>query len=665
MPPRFNKNHAGIYFLLGGLTAAVLPLLSHLPIWTAILCFVLLLWRLLHETKHIPLPGKFITPLMVIAIIAAVFYQYQTIIGRVPGSTLLLSLICLKLMELRSLRDVSMAVQLAFFAVLAGFLFDQSFLTALLMFIATVLLFCALLNFHHNKANYVSTIEVERSHILMTLKTMAYAIPLTLLLFTLFPRLNTSFWALPEDAIQADVGLSDEMSPGKVSQLSNSTKVAFRVQFDDKVPANDQRYWRGPVLWFFDGETWSSPERDNVQEPYVSLIKDKAEPLKYTITLEAHNKHWLFALDLPTDVPYDSRFTPDMQLLSTKPINKLTKYQLGSHLQYRLPLQSDLPMRPYLFVPDSTAPRARAFVQQLQTKHTSTQAIMQAILQEFKNNDFYYTRTPPRLLNDPVDEFLFDTKRGYCEHYASSFTVLMRLAGVPARVVTGYQGGEMNPLSNYMILRQSDAHAWSEVYFPDQGWVRIDPTTMIPLSHIEDPVDAVRRRPGLIDAAKYIDRDWLAKSMRQVRFAMDMLNNQWNQWIVGYNQQRQQSFLASLGLEKLDWYKLGYLLVACLLLVTAFIAWRIFASQHSNDQPAQRIYQRFLSRLARRKIYKRPSEGALSFAQRMARRFPAQRNELLEIAHLYNDLRYAHPGGTDLNLKLQSLKSTIRQLDLP
>jgi len=628
--------------LLAGLTTAILPLLIQLPLLVGLFCAGLLLWRFLHDMGRVPLPRKPVLFGLLLLVMLGVFQHFHTIIGRHAGSALLICLLCLKLLELRTLRDVSMAVQLAFFSILAGFLFNQSIPAAVLMFAAVILLLGALLTFHHARAGYHSTAAVEKGHIAHAARMVLYAVPLMLILFVLFPRLNTTLWSLPEDASQGQTGLSGTMSPGLVSRLSNSPEVAFRAQFDTAPPDKLLRYWRGPVLWFFDGFTWSAPDSAPLLIT-TPVLEQKRNKISYHITLQPHQSTWLFALDMPGAVPDGALMNDALQLLSPQPVSKLLKYRVDSYLHYVLPRQSDRPNITFLAVPRHIGPQTRRLVQQLQRQHPAPEAFINAVLDHFRENDYYYSRTPPLLFDDPIDEFLFQSKRGYCEHYASTFTIMLRLAGIPARVVTGYQGGEMNPLSNYMIVRQSDAHAWSEVYLNDKGWVRVDPTAVIPVNRIENPADAVRLRPGLIDVSRYVDREWYKKTLKQFRFAVDVINNHWNQWVVGYNEKRQRSFFDIIGILEFGWYGIGYLLVAALSLVTLLIGFRILTLQRGKSDPVRRIYRRFLKKTARRKLYQAPTEGALSFAARVAERFPAQRTALLTIAETYNDLRYGHP----------------------
>ena len=647
-PVIFQTSRTGMYFLLAGLVVVLLPHIDHLPLWTSLTCFSVLMWRLLYDLNRLPLPNKVVIFLLFVLITLGVLSSYFTIVGREAGSAMLISMICLKLFEIKSLRDISFIVQLAFFAIVVTFLFSQSIFVAITMLVAVLFLITALISFQHAKSGQNRPAYSEKDHLRLATKMVLYAIPLAIIIFIFFPRTSTPLWGLPSDAFQAKTGLSDEMSPGKISSLSDNQAVAFRVQFQSRIPQPAKTYWRGPVLWAFDGHTWSAPASQRRAMKTITL-GHPANPIEYTITLEPHNNIWLFALDQPATIPDHALLSSEMQLLARKPVNHLTRYELTSYLDYSLPWIGRLPPERYLQVPAEAAPRARQYMQGLMQQYPDKAALVNAVLQRFGNQQYYYTRHPPPLFGDPTDAFLFGTRRGFCEHYASSFTVLMRLAGIPARVVTGYQGGEMNPLSNYMIVRQSDAHAWSEIYLVGKGWLRVDPTAVIPAGNIENADDAVRLRSELFDARNLSGQNWFAASAKQLQFTWDMVNNRWNQWVIGYSNQKQKSLFKAIGVPEITWRGLSYVLFATLSVFTLLIAANIFQAQRIRKNAIEKTYQQFLRKLRPLHIEKSPAEGAVSFSQRVARRFPHQTTELMHIARLYNQIRYAdsNPGTVD------------------
>jgi transglutaminase-like putative cysteine protease len=282
------------------------------------------------------------------------------------------------------------------------------------------------------------------------------AIPLMLVLFLLFPRIQGPLWGLPHDAHAGLSGLSDNMSPGSLNSLILSDAVAFRAAFRGRIPEAKALYWRGPVLWDYDGRTWTAPR-------FVFNANElpSGEPtIEYTVTLEPHNKRWLFALEMPTQRPPRAVATRDMQLLSATPVRSRMRYDMSSQLQAAYGAEDgESILQRALQLPEGYNPRTLDHAKELRRKYRDDRQLVSAVLTDFRNENFVYTLSPPLLGQHAVDEFLFDTRRGFCEHYASAFTVLMRAVGIPARVVTGYQGGQVNPVGDYVLIRQADAHA--------------------------------------------------------------------------------------------------------------------------------------------------------------------------------------------------------------
>lgn len=642
-PAAFQSSRAGMYFLLAGLAIVIVPHFEHLPLWTILTCFSLLLWRLLADLQRLPLPNKYVTFLIFMMITLGVASSYLTIVGREAGTALLISLVCLKLFEIKSLRDISLIVQLAFFAIVVTFLFSQSIFVALMMLVDVTLFTTALISFQHAKSGQMQRVVSEKAHFKLALKMLVYAIPLALVIFILFPRTSTPLWGLPSDAFAAKTGLSDDMSPGDISHLVDSPAVAFRVQFQSTIPQPAKTYWRGPVFWAFDGRTWSAPVPQRRAMKKISL-RQAANPIMYSLTLEPHNNIWLFALDLPGTIPESSVVSTEMQIVATKSVTHVMRYEMTSYLDYVLPNIAWLPTERYLYVPQDSAPRARQFIQTLMQQYPEKASLVQAVLQHFSNQQYFYSRHPPLLFGDPTDEFLFETKRGYCEHYASSFTVLMRLAGIPARVVTGYLGGEMNPLSNYMIVRQSNAHAWSEIYLEGKGWLRVDPTAVVPLSNIENATDADRFRNDTFTTRDISDRNWYAISVKRLQYTWDMMNYRWSQWVIGYSNEKQKTLFKAIGVPEITWRGLSYLLFATLSILILLIAANIFRAQRFQKRGHEKIYAQFLRKLRPLNLEKSASEGALGFSLRAAQALPNQSVELVNIANLYNQIRYADAG---------------------
>ena len=655
--------------LLVGLLLVILPQFSHIPVWLSLVTTTLIIWRACFDLKLCSLPGKKILFLFTIVVLAGIVFSYHTLIGKNAGSAMLLGLLCLKLFEIKSFRDVALIINLALFSVVINFLFNQSIFIAATMLLALVFLFTALVGFQHDykalNQNNTSLILVqsnEKQHFKIASKLLAQAIPFAVVLFILFPRVDGPLWGLPEDAFSAKTGLTDQMSPGKISNLSDDNSVAFRVKFDSAIPSTSKLYWRGPVMWHFDGQGWSSPNNERLALNHFEFsgIGNKTD---YSITLQPHNNYWMFALDLPTNLPERSRFSANMQLLSLKPIQKLKRYDLSSYTQYVLPAYSDITMQRYLRLPEIEANnsdtklfKSSQLINELKDKN-DPQVTVKNVLNYFSTQDFYYTRQPPLLDDNPVDEFLFETKRGYCEHYASSFTVLMRLAGIPSRVVTGYQGGETNPIDDYMTVRQSDAHAWSEVFLGKKGWVRIDPTAAIPPGNIENINDARRLNSNTSKSRRLFESSWLTSQFKNIRFAWDAVNNRWNQWVLGYNNKKQKAFFAAIGIPEISWQGLSQLLFGFLAVLTAILALVIFSGQRKNKDVTQNIYFKFIKKVNKRGIKKLLSEGASSFCQRASLKLPKDKKRMEEITFLYQELRYKKEDIKKLKIFKHKVKS--------
>ena len=622
--------------LLVGLLLVVLPHVPHLPAWLSVASLAVIGWRCLFDAGYVSLPNRIWRIVLVVTAILALLVTYRTLVGREAGTALLVLMLALKLLEMRRWRDVTVVVFLAFFVMVTAYLFSQSLLMAIYTLVVVVILIASLISFQRAEQT-ISTISLRRNVRLATL-ILVQALPLALVLFVLFPRMPGPLWGLPDDAGIGQTGLSDRLSPGRISRLVTSNAVAFRVQFNGDIPPLTQRYWRGPVMWRYDGRSWRA-EKDPALSVQRFDLELSGQPYAYQITLEPHNQHWLFALGIPASIPESGLLGREYQLLSSERVDEIYRYSMRSYLEYQLDANSLTGRGRYLSLPENIAPRSRELVGELAGQVDSKSEIVDAVLNYFASQPFYYTREPPLLFDDPVDEFLFETRRGFCGHYASAFTVMMRQAGIPARVVTGYYGGEMNPLADYMIVRQSDAHAWSEVWLKNRGWVRVDPTTAIPPSRIEQNVDLARREPELRKQLE-AERRWWRRGLDQAGYAWDALNNRWQQWVIGYNQGRQNALLKALGLDRLGWYGLAALLLGVLVIALLLVGTLLLIR---FPQPGNRIalyYRRFLRKLGRKGISKGAAETPRQFSQRVAHLQPALADHIEQITRDYLLLRY-------------------------
>lgn len=630
---------------LSGITLA--PHLAHLPTWLVLACGVMLAGQALRTfTRQPPLSGL-VTSLLALALATGISLEFQQFLGKAPGLALLAGLLCLKQLESRRRRDLRAAIFLALFLQFGLFFRNQGIPIAVLALFGTWIGLAALVSLQIDDG-FKGPARTAGALLLQGL-------PFMLVLFALFPRVQGPLWGLPEDALAAKTGLSDSMSPGSIGELVQSDAIALRASFNGSPPLPNQRYWRGPVLEVFDGRTWRPGSRGWATQPSYPVQGDRFE---YELTLEPLDYPWLLALDFPGPGIPGARYATTFQLLAGKPVQSRQRINLTAYpgVQVGLPENPETLARARQLPPGS-GPRSRELAASLAAGRRNDGEILQAILQYFRQGGFGYTLSPPPLADDPVDGFLFDTRRGFCEHFASSFVFLLRAAGVPARVVTGYLGGDINPVDQVMVVRQSDAHAWAEVWLEERGWVRVDPTALAaPRRQSEGLAQALPDDETLPFMLRG-DLEWL----RDLRLRWEAFNHSWNRWILGYTPDRQREFLSRLGLGQPDWQRMATILaVCCGLLMAGLLAWAL-RSRHRLDA-LDRLWAGFCRRLAKRGLPRLPWEGPLAYAARASQAFPGADPALQNIASQYARLRY---GPTAAPGDLALLKHAIHTLKLP
>ncbi|OHC64339.1 MAG: hypothetical protein A2040_15205 [Rhodocyclales bacterium GWA2_65_19] len=625
------------WWLLATALAACLPLAPQVPPWLSVAAGMAFSWRAALTWRQWRLPPRWLLVLLVIAGTAGVFLQYRTIVGRTPGIALLVVFLALKLLELRAARDAVATALLCYFLVLGQFLFTQTIPTALLACLTVVITTATLLAASDDRPQPQQ--QLRRAGLML-----AQALPFMLLLFVLFPRVQGPLWGIPQDRFSAVSGLSDSMSPGSIAQLSQSDAIAFRVQFKGPLPPQSQLYWRGPVMPSFDGRSWRVAQTLGAysEVPYSGL----GAAVDYEVTLEPHGKFWLFALELPATLPPDSALTSDYQPIARQAVRNRMRYAQRAWPE-AIAGVNEAPsiLRSALALPKDGNPRMRAIGAAWSAQYgTDGAAILAAAENLFSQQLLIYTLNPPLLGPDIVDEFLFDTKRGFCEHFAAAFVFALRAGGVPARVVAGYQGGEVNPVDGYLVVRQYDAHAWAEAWIAGRGWVRIDPTAISAPSRINNNFTAAVPTGDALPFLARGDLAWL----KELRHRLDAVTNGWNQRVLGYNPQRQRDLLASMGLNEPDWRSMTAVLsVLCGGVMLGLTGW-ILRNRLRVD-PALADWRRFAAKLSKRGIAWQAWEGPLAFAERAARQAPIHATDIREIAGLYARLRYgAAPQASDL-----------------
>jgi transglutaminase-like putative cysteine protease len=637
-----------VIWLLVGLAMVAAPHVERLPWWLVGLVLTLAAWRVYLGYARLPLPGRWLLILIVAGTTAGVYFNYRTIFGRDAGVALLVVMLALKLLETRVLRDAMLLIFLGYFLVITNFLYSQTIMTALYMLACIWVITATMIGLHHTHHEPPLTARFRTATVML-----AQCTPLMLVLFLLFPRVSGPLWGLPQDAYSGVTGLSDTMTPGSLSSLILSDAVAFRVKFDAGMPQPKQLYWRGPVMWDFDGRTWTAPRVLYGRPEFTA----NGPPVSYDVTLEPHNKRWLFALDIPGKVPPRALASADFQMFAIEPVNSRMRYGMTSFLDYRYGIaENSVALRRALALPAGFNPRTIEFARGLRAELSDDHALVLAVLAKFRNERFSYTLTPPLLpANNPVDEFLFGTRSGFCEHYSSAFAVLMRAAGIPARIVTGYQGGEINELGNYLIVRQADAHAWTEVWLRDEGWVRVDPTAAVSPLRVESGISAAIPRTDPLPLMVRGDLE----ALRQLRLTWDLMANTWNQWVLGYTPERQRLLLSRVGFDDATWYTLTMAMLglsAIIIVVLSAMMLRQLRSRASD--PVKIAYLRFCEKLQGAGLPRDPAEGPVDYSRRLASLRPDLEPSVAAITGLYVGLRY---GTEDENAGLRELRKRVQE----
>ncbi len=645
-------DHRAMSLLLTVLLLVLAPHFVQLPWWESVAIVAVGVWRWQASRNGWRLPGRVIKILMIAVVLVMILAQFGSIVGRDAGIALLVAMLALKLVELRQRRDLLVLLYIAYFVLATHFLYSQTLPIAIYVFGVCWLLVGLHIHLTHHQTHPVQ-LSLRTSALLL-----GQALPLMLALFVLFPRLPGPIWSLPKDAHTGMTGLNDSMSPGNISSLSQSNAVAFRATFAADVPPANQRYWRGPVLTGTDGRRWFPI---SIADSESADVQWRGSVVTYTVTLEPHNRTWLFVLDLPAGTSEYGHISNEYQLLATNKVRQRLRYQMDSFTDYNTGAITPVLRNAALYLPDQVNPKTVALGQSLRRSNSNATAIIQQTLALYRQQPFTYTLQPPLLRSsNPTDEFLFESRRGFCEHFASSFVMIMRAAGIPARVVTGYQGGELNSVGNYFVIRQRNAHAWAEVWLEDSGWVRIDPTAAVAPERIERGIDlGASSENGAVLFALPTDGR-MVDLWQQLRQNLDAIDNGWNQWILGYGPEQQAEFLRNLGLDIKSWRQLAWALA--IVVGGIFIAVTLFVlvKRPPPLDPAQQEYQRFCRKLARCNIVHESHESANAFAQRIAAARPDLATSVMLITQLYSQLRYGPTQSTHQLLQLKRLVAQFR-----
>ncbi len=641
MKPELDKNI--LIFLLSSIGLIVLPHAYHIPATVFGFFCLLLSWRFIGIWKQNWLPGKLVIFLLAVCGIALLYHQHQGLFGRDPGTNLFITALGLKLLEIKKERELYLISYLAFIVAASQFLYEQSILMAAYILLVCCLLLATLVCINSCKAQTLAALKTAAVIIVQ-------ALPIAVTLFILFPRVEAPRWMLFNEHRQARTGLSDSMEPGSISDLGLSEELVFRAKFDGAIPPQRQRYWRGPVLSYTNGKRWTPALfQKPVAGPAVT-----GTAYQYTLLMEPQDKNWVFALDMPKAFSPPLRLNAGYQLITSARPDKRAEYKVTSYPDYNTGPISRSEYKAATQLPGEPSDKIKQLVRQLHGFDSPADNFINQLLNHFRVEDFHYTLTPPIMEENPIESFLFKTRYGFCSHYASAFVYLIRVAHIPARVVTGYQGGELNKVGDFLEIRQADAHAWAEVWLENRGWVRVDPTAAIAPERIERNINLGRQTVyGIAGADNYLPLpayDWL----RQARQLWGSVDYSWQRWVINYDNKSQAGFLSSFGINNLK--TMTYWMIAAIASITAVLCWFLLYQKPKTADKVLLVYNRFCKKLARHGLIRGAGEGAKDFAERAKTKLPERAADIDKITALFIRLRY---GRTATDEDLRQLKTLV------
>ena len=659
----FQIPRNSLAWMLLAQSAVIAPHLTRLPYWTIALCVVCVLWRVMVYQGRWSYPGRWIKVLLVFFGIVGLALGYGTFLGLDPWVGLLIMMFVLKLLEMHHKRDGYVVILLGYFVALTQFLYDQGIPSTLYMFLCVTMITAALIGLNQTRSHTRPAQTFKKAFVLLM-----QSVPLMVVLFVLFPRISP-LWTVPLQTEMAITGVTDTMTPGNIALLVQSDKLAFRATFADEVLPLSRLYWRGLVLSRFDGTSWTQElqalygrlyrpgQRTTSWQDNMELLGEK---VTYSIILEPTGQNWLFSLTMPEgSLKEGIGLVRDFRFYSLREIRSKLHYELTSHLNYRIDRDlSDFWRYRYTLLPKDSNPRSKRLANTIRENSLNQADYIRNILRRYNLDEFVYTLKPTVLGDDSVDEFLLDSKRGFCEHYAGSFVFLMRAVGIPARVVVGYQGGEYNRIGNYVEVRQYDAHAWAEIWQQGQGWIRVDPTSAVAPSRIESGLESAVEDENTFLAnlplswMKYRQILWLT----EIRLQISAISYYWDSWVVGYTPSVQMSLLTRY-FGDLDRKRLGMLMLTTFFGLLGIVAMFILGKRsHKLLQPIDREYLRFCQLLAKQGLPRSVGEGPIHYAQRIGQQRPDLASAMQVVTDAYVRMNYAE----DQPEKTDSLRSAIR-----
>lgn len=600
-----------LIWLLVAQVLVILPLLAHVPLWISAMWLGCAIWRIQVFRTRLSFPRALVKLLLMLSAAGAVYLSRGSIIGLDAAVALLVTAFILKLVELKSRRDALVLIYLGFFTLVTAFLFNDSLLAAVYGLLPATTLLAAMVGLHQGRLN-----DKPKQTFRIAAGLLAQAIPVAILLFLFFPRFDP-LWVLPAPKDKGVTGISDHMTPGDIAELSRSAELVFRASFQEEVPKQNELYWRALTLPHFDGRTWRAPS--SAMDSFVPDWQPRGAFLDYSVVMQPSSNPWLYSLMVSEVEQADIRMMADFRVQHRAPVWRTFLYQARAWPDAIVePVLSRERWRQYVQLPREGNTEARAWAHELRKQYTQDNELVNAILRYFNREPYYYTLSPPKLGANSVDEFLFNTRTGFCEHYAGAMTFVLRAAGIPARVVTGYQGGEINHDAKFVQVRQYDAHAWVEYWEQGVGWRRVDPTFQVAPDRIDygleqalagsdEQIDA-----GLLSALSYQHIGFINK----LRIRWDELNYNWQLYVLGYQVERQQNWLRQLfGALSWKWIGLGLVIsIACLIGLIGLFLLKPWQAKRTFEA---QILSRFDRLMQRQQHFRAKTEGLRAFQSRI------------------------------------------------
>ena len=652
----FDKRAMPIEAILLAHQLVLLPLYFFVPVWIAVINTIAAgAVFYCSRNPHVVI-NRWLKVAVTLVAIAGVLVAFRKFSGRDAGVALIAVMYGLKILEIRTRRDANLILSLSFFILIAGFFFSQKPIIAFYQFIPVI----AVLN-GFIAMQSLQKFELASSTLKSVLKDLSryllIAIPIMIVLFVFFPRLSGPLWRMPGASL-ATTGVSDVMSFSEISALQTSDNIAFRVTFNGAAPEETELYWRVLVLDTFDGIAWQRSRRNPMADLDVTL---QSGTFDYSVTLEPTKLNYLVTLDRPLNSPQNAVIVNDQTVFSRFRVLDRTRYQLTSSPS--LIIDSVLPASQrqlYLNLPSTGNSDSIEWAEDLRETVNSDAEFVNQVLRVINQQEYFYTLTPGEMDEEIIDSFWLDKREGFCEHYASTLVFLARAAGIPARVVVGYQGAEKNPLADYWIVRDANAHAWTEIWLEGRGWVRFDPTAAIASHRVDDSLmQEYEQRNSLFDDFDIVELDQIGL-LKELQYWMDEMNTSWNDWILDYNRARQRQFFQNWGFSRVT----NQMLIIVMSVIVAFFVFlsgiKWFHTRSSLD-PLAKALENYLTKLAEGQIIEiAPSDGPKTISLKLASVDKEKYHHHIDVLQRYIVARY----GADSNKaeKQQAVEREIRQL---